>query len=116
MVVAEEIDAVVSRSEQAIRFEKGWITRDSLVQHFSRLQQTRFRIAAGKKIFGSRVEFERGDVICGSLLNRSFFARGKAGLQLAGNRSRDLSLNREYISKVAVISLPPEPPVGRHID
>ena len=34
----------------------------------------------------------------------------------SGNRGRDLALNREYISKVAVISLSPERPIGGHID
>src|SRR4030095_1538684 len=33
-----------------------------------------------------------------------------------GNRSRDLTLNRKYISNVAVVSLPPERPIRGHID
>src|SRR5205823_5326206 len=73
-------------------------------------------IPAGKKIFGSSVEFEGSDVICGGSFNRSLFACRKAGLQLAGNRGRNFTLNREYVRKVAVVRLPPECPVGGHID
>src|SRR5947207_629835 len=116
MVVTEEIKEVVSRGEQAIRFEKRWITRDSLVQEISRLQEICFRTPARENIFGSSVEFESGDVICGSSLNSSLFACRKAGLQLLGNRSCDLTLNREYIGDIAVITLSPKPSIGGDID
>src|SRR5438270_503397 len=87
-----------------------------MVQQISRLQQIRFRVPACKKILGSSVELERRDVICGGLLNRSFFAGRKRGLQLVGNRGRDLTLNREYISNLAVVSLRPKRSIGRYID
>src|ERR1700758_1678752 len=103
MIITVKIKLVVSRSEQAIRFEECWITRDGLVQKIGRLQQIGFRIPAHKKI-SSSVEFEGGDVICGGLLNRSLFTCRKPGLQLAGDRGRNFTLNREYISKVALIS------------
>ena len=64
-----------------VRFEL--FNRRELVQ-ISRLQQIRFHIPR-KKIFGSSVKLESGDVICRRLLNRCLFACRKAGLQLAGN-------------------------------
>src|SRR5207248_5018220 len=79
-------------------------------------EQIRFRILARKKIFGSSVEFEGSDVACGGLLNSSLFAWRKTGLQLVGNRGRDLTLNRKYISNVAVVTLPPEPAICGHIN
>ena len=50
------------------------------------------------------------------MLNRRLFACRKAGLQFPRNRGRDLTLNREYISKIAVISLPPKLPIRGDIN
>src|SRR5207247_610624 len=65
---------------------------------------------------GASVKIERGNVTCRSLLDRILFAWRKLRLQLTSNRGRDLTLNREYIGKLAVISLRPELLVGSGID
>src|ERR1051326_5989064 len=115
MVVTNQVKAVVGRSEQAICFEKGWIMRDSLVQQISGLQQVRFRIPARESI-GSSIEIKGRDVICGGLLHLGLFACRKPGLQLAGNRCGDLTLNREYTGKGTVVSLRPELTTGGYIE
>ena len=43
MVVALEVELVMCLNEPAIRFEKRWVTRDSLVEQLSGLEQFRFR-------------------------------------------------------------------------
>src|SRR6266480_167453 len=109
----------MSIGELAIRLEKRWVTRDSLLQQISRREQSRFRSTAKagqKKIVGASVKIEGRDVVRWGLLNRILFTWRKPSLQLASNRHRDLTLNRKYIGKVAVISLRPELPVGSRID
>src|SRR5262249_6046087 len=53
---------------------------------------------------------------CRVLLNRCFLSRGQLRLQLLGNSLRDLTLNREYIRKIAIISLSPYMTVGARIN
>src|SRR5207249_280429 len=118
MVGAKKIKRVMSVGELAIRIEKRWITRDSLVQQIDRLEGIRFpdRRRPQKNIFGARVEIERADVARRRTLDCVLFTRRKFGLQLIRNRLRDLALNREHVRKIAVIGLSPYVPVRARID
>src|SRR5882724_12656350 len=109
MVDAKEIKRVMSEGELAIRIKKRWITRDSLVQQIDRLEGIRFpdRAFPQQNIFGARVEIERADVARRRTLDCVLFTRPKVGLQLFGNRLRDLALNRKHVRQIAVIRLPP---------
>src|SRR6266550_7839360 len=109
MVVAKKIKRVMSEGELAIRIEKRWIARDSLVQQIHRLEAIRFPPEAcrQKNIFGTRVEIERADVPRRVTFDGVLFTRRKFRLQLIGNRLCDLTLNREHVRQIAVISLGP---------
>src|SRR5882724_8313646 len=109
MVVAKKIKGVMSVGELTIRIEERWITSDSLVQQIDRLEGIRFRDRAcpQQDIFGARVEIERADVARRRTLDCVLFTRRKVGLQLFGNRLRDLALNRKHVRQIAVIRLPP---------
>src|ERR1700746_498532 len=119
MVEAKEVERVMSVGELAIRPEKRWITRDSLVQQIGRLEQIRFHGTAKayqKKIFGARVEIEGCDVARRGAFDCVLFTWRKLGLKLLGNRLCDFTLNCEHIRKIAIISLPPYLSVGARID
>src|SRR6266700_4216437 len=119
MVEAKEVNQVMSVGELAVRLEKRWVTPDSLVQQISCLQQFRSRSTAKacqEEIVGTCVEVESGDVTRRGTLDCTLFTRREFRLKLVGNRGCDLTLNREHIRKVAVISLPPYLCVGARID
>src|SRR6058998_3216930 len=109
MVGAKKIKRVMSVGELAIRIEKGWITRDSLIQQIDHPEGIRFldRAWRQKNIFGARVEIERADVARWRTLDCVLFTRRKFSLQLISNRLRDLALDGEHVRQIAVISLPP---------
>src|SRR6266481_8704644 len=113
MVEAVKIKRVMSVGELAIRIEKRWITRDSLVQQIDRLEAIRFPPGAyrRKNIFGARVEIERADVARRRTLDCVLFARRKFRLQLICDCFCNLALNSEYVCQIAVISLSPYVPV-----
>ena len=54
--------------------------------------------------------------LVGGLLDCLLFMWRKFGLQLVGNRLRDLALNGKDVRQFAVISLRPEVPIGARID
>ena len=119
MVEAKEVKQVMSVSELAVRLEKRWVTRYGLVQQISCLQQFRSRgtaKACQKKIFGLRVKIEGGDVGRRRTFDCVLFAWREFRLKLVGNRLCNLTLNREYVRKIAVIGLRPDLPVGSRID
>src|SRR4029450_8768180 len=111
MVVAKQVKEVVSPGELAIRIEKRWITRDSLIQQLGPLEQISFIVAAKgrvqKKILGARVQIERGDIACRGTFDCVFLSWRKFCPQLFRNRLCDLALNGEYVGGIAIISLPP---------
>src|SRR4030095_17149362 len=108
MVDAKEVKPIVSLGELAICIEKRWIMRDSLVQQIDCLElfccPGRRRL---EKNFAARVKIERADVGRRGAFDGVLFAWRKLGLQLFGNRARDLALNREHVRQIAVISLGP---------
>src|SRR6266496_5376047 len=119
MVEAKEVNQVVSMGELAVRLEKRWVTRDSLVQQISCLQQFRSRNTAKacqEKIVGTRVEVDSGEVARRGTFDCTHFTWREFRLKLVGNRLCDLTLNREHIRKIAIISLPPYLSVGARID
>src|SRR6266516_6655898 len=100
MIVAKHrVKAVVRPSELAIRLEKRWVMRDSLVQQIDRLQQIRFRATvtgtgkahSQKKIFGVAVEIERGEISRLCWLNGQSLSSGDFGVNLPSDLSRDLA-------------------------
>src|SRR5438552_17662965 len=118
MVEAVKIKRVMSVGKLAIRIEKRWITRHSLVQQIDRLEAIRFPPGAyrQKNIFGARVEIERADVARRRTLDCVLFTRRKFCLQLIRNRLRDLTLTGEHVGQIAVMTLSPYVPVGARID
>src|SRR6266545_2371204 len=66
MVIASEVHRVMSVGELAIRIEKRWIARDSLIQQLDRLQEIGFCLTAKarfqNKIFRAAVEIEGGEI------------------------------------------------------
>src|SRR6266480_1837167 len=119
MVEAKEVNQVVSMDQLAICLEKRWITPDGLVQQISRFEQFRSSDTAKacqEKIVGTCVEVESGDVARRGTFDCTLFTWREFRLKLVGNRRCDLTLNREYVRKVAVISLPPYLCVGARID
>src|SRR6266536_1544061 len=109
MVDAKKIKRVMSEGELAIGIEKGWITRDSLVQQIDRLEGIRFpdRRRPQHNIFGARVEIERADIARRVTFDGVLFTWRKFCLQLISNRLCDLALNGEHVRQIAVISLGP---------
>src|SRR4029453_14638007 len=110
MVEAKEVKQIMSVGELAVRLEKRWVTRDGLVQQISCLQQFRSRgtaKACQKNKFSASVKIEGGNVARRGGFDCSFLTWRKLGLQLVGNRLRNLTLNREHIRQIAVISLSP---------
>src|SRR5437588_12817861 len=99
MVDGNEVKPTMSAGKLAMGIEKRWITRDSLGEQIARLEVIRF--------LGARVKIERADVGRRGTFDGVLFAWRKVGLQLFGNRLRDLALNREHVRQIAVISLPP---------
>src|SRR5262245_62660357 len=67
-------------------------------------------------MFGEGVEIEGADVARRGTFDGVLFNWREFGLQLVRDGLCDLALNREHIRKVAIISLPPQMPVGAQID
>src|SRR5206468_6990830 len=65
-----------------------------------------------QNIFSLSVELKGGDVARRGTFDFALFVWRKPRLQLIGNGLCDLTLNREYVRKIAVISLCPKLPVG----
>src|SRR4029077_13292433 len=69
-----------------------------------------------KKIFGSRVEIEGGNVGRRRAFDCDLFTWRKLGLKLLGNRLRDFTLDREDIGQIAVVGFRPEMRFGPRVD
>ena len=67
----------MSEGELAIRLEKRWIARDSLVQQIDCLQQIRDRLSLSsqKEYFGARIEIESNEILGRLRSMASFSAR-----------------------------------------
>src|SRR5260370_14606671 len=108
MVLAKEVKLIMKQDELEIGIEKRWIMRDSPVQQIDCLEvfrcPGRLRV---QKNFGARVKIERADVGRRGTFDGVLFAWRKFGLQLIGNRLRNLALNRKHVRQIAVIRLPP---------
>src|ERR1700756_5272131 len=98
MVEAKEVKPAMSVGKLAICLEKRWILRDSPVKQIDCLEVFHFlgRLRVQEN-FGTRVKIERADIARRRTFDCLFFAWRKFGLQLIGNRLRDLALNGEYI-------------------
>src|SRR5262245_8238261 len=108
MVKAKEVKPTMNIGKLAIRIEKRWIMRDSPVQQIDCLEVFRCRGRLRvQENFGTRVKIERADIARRRTFDCVFLAWRKFGLQLIGNRLRDLALNGEHVRQIAVISLPP---------
>src|SRR6266542_5681823 len=119
MVEAKGVKETVSVGELAVRLEKRRVPGDSLIQQIGRLKQFGSRDAAKicqKKILGAGVKIESGEIDRRRTLDFAFFALRKLRLSLIGNRLCDLTLNREYIREIAIVSFSPEMPVSARIN
>ena len=100
MIVAGEVNYIVSIGELAICIEVRRVFRDSLIQQVDCFEQSRLCIAkqaSFQERFRAAVEIERGDIGRGCLLDRSLFIRREFSLQLIGDRFRDFALNGENV-------------------
>src|SRR4029450_7336680 len=84
-IKAIEVKVVMSPGQLAIHLEKGWVMRNSLVKEIGSVQQIFFvasvvTIACNnrgqKKIFGTAIEVERGEVNGWRELDGQFLGRG----------------------------------------
>jgi hypothetical protein len=73
MVVTEEVNAVVSEASRQYALKNDGSRATAWLADQPPLANS-LCILARKNIFGTSVEFEGGDIICGSLLNRSLLA------------------------------------------
>src|SRR5438874_7478530 len=104
----------MSPGYQAIGIEKCRIAGDGLVQQIDRWQQNCLAVVYAllhKKVFGSRVEIECGDIGCWLTFDGVLFNRRKCYLQLLRNCLRNVAVNGKHVGEIAVVSLPPKTPV-----
>jgi hypothetical protein len=109
-VQPKEVKRVMSVGELAVSLEKRWVTPDGFVQQVSCRQQSRScgtAKACQKKIFGLSIELEGGDIARRGTFDCTLFTGREFRLKLVGNRLCDLTLNREYVCKIAVIGSSP---------
>src|SRR5205809_7856061 len=105
MVDATEVKPTMSVGKLAIRIEKRWITRDSLVQQIDRLEAIRFPPGAyrQKNIFGARVKVEGYEVGGWLALDGQFLRSRHFGVKLVCNFLCDLALDCERIGQIAIV-------------
>ena len=87
MIVTTKVNAIMHLGELTIRLEKGWITRQSLIQQVSRLEQVISSYVISEcrrqdKISSARIEIVGDQVLSWSLLHGQCFASGNFGSKL----------------------------------
>src|SRR5439155_25639297 len=109
MVMAEDVEEVMSPGELTVPLEKRWVSRDSLVQQISRLQQlllpTNATARRQKKIFGASVEIEAGEIGGWWSLDREFFSECDLCVKLLSDLLRDLALDCGYVVQITSVFL-----------
>ena len=120
MLVAEEINAVVSRGEQAISLKERGVTGHCLFQKIDRLQHIREVLRAEtniqQKALGLRVKIEGCDIGGRGTFDRIYFTRRKLCLKLISDCLRDLALDGKHIGQIAIIGLRPQMRVITSVD
>src|SRR6266487_7108566 len=120
MVVASEVNGVMSEGELAKRIEKRRIACDSLIQQVDPLEQIRFCLTAKariqNKIFRAVVEIERCEIGSRPALNGQFLSRRNFGVKLLSDFLCDLTLDCEHIVQVAIVLLRPDVRIGARVD
>src|SRR6184192_2895093 len=101
MVVASEVNGVMSEGELAIRIEERWIAGDSLAQQLCCLKQIGFCVTAkggsDKKILGPAVEIEGAKISSRLALNGQFLSGRNFGVKLLSDFLCDPTLDCEHI-------------------
>ena len=119
-MVAKPVKVAVHVGEEAIRLEKRWIARHSLVQQIDCLQQIRSPVATErrrqKEILATRVKIERDEVGGWLALNGQFLSSCDFGVQSFGDFLRDLALDGKQVVQIAVVLLGPDVGVGARVD
>ena len=71
MVHTKVVKLIMNPGELAIRLEKGWIMRDSLIQQIGGLEEipSLKGIMPGEQIFGAAIKIEGGEIGCRWSLN-----------------------------------------------
>src|SRR6266571_3729656 len=116
MVVAKKIKRVMSEGELAIRIEKRWITRDSLVQQIDRLEGFPPGAYRQKNSFGARVKVEGCEVGGWLALDGQFLRSRHFGVKLLSDFLRDLALDCEYVIQVTIVFFGPDVRVRARVD
>src|SRR4029077_17536955 len=120
MVGADSIKGIMRMNELHLSIKERWITCECLVQKINSTIQTLSlnctEAYTENQVLRPAVEFERRNVASRALLDCVLLRRRELGLQLVGYRFGDLTLNREDIGEVAVVSLRPEMRIVAGID
>src|SRR5207302_9358944 len=120
MVSAKKVKVAMSRGEPAVRLEKRWIARHSLVQQVDCLQPSRSRVATErrrqKQIAAARVKIERGKVGGWLALNGQFLSRCDFGVQPFCDSLRNLALDRKQVIRIALELFGPDVRVRARVD
>src|SRR4029077_5319029 len=120
MVVASEVNGVMSEGELAKRIEKRWITGHSLIQQLDPLEQIRFclttKARTQNKIFGAAVEIEGSEIACWPALDGHSLSGRNFGVKLLSDFLCDLALDREHLIQIAVVFLCPHVRIRPSVD
>src|SRR6476661_2986634 len=120
MVVASEVNGVMSEGELAKRIEKRWITGHSLIQQLDPLEQIRFclttKARTQNKIFRAVIEIEGCEIGSRPALNGQFLSGRDFGVKLLSYFLRNLALDREHLIQIAVVFLCPHVRICPSVD
>src|SRR5438552_1840820 len=120
MVVASEVNGVMSEGELAKRIEKRRIACDSLIQQLDPLEQIRFCLTTEariqNKIFRAVVEIEGCEIGSRPALNGQFLSGRNFGVKLLSDFLCDLTLDCEDVVQVAIVLFRPDMGVGASVD
>ena len=119
MIQTELVDFVVNVRQFVIGKKKGRIALHCFVQQlysFEKIFPCLAQDSVVNQRFGVRIKIVRGDVRCGLLLDRCFFARRDFGLKLRDNLPGHLAFDCEYIGNIAIITVGPKVAVRPRID
>ena len=120
MVVASEVNRVMSERELAKRIEKRRIACDSLIQQLDPLEQIRFCLTTEariqNKIFRAVVEIEGCEVGSRCALNGQFLSGRNFRVKLFRDFLCDLTLDSEHVVQVAIVLFRPHMCVSARVD
>src|SRR5437899_6708593 len=120
MVVASEVNGVMSVGELAKRIEKRRIACDSLIQQLDPLKQIRFCLTtearSQNKIFRAAVKIEGCEIGSRPALNGQFLRGRNFGVKLLSDFLCDLTLDCEYVIQVAIVLFRPHMCVSARVD